>query len=93
MTDSTGKNFFVGGTSENQHPVRSLTIAFSDGTEKTVKVIDTAIIINGGYTVNGQSSVDGSFPTTHTFAFQWIEDADPPGWDDEKKEFTRVRTD
>lgn len=91
MTDSTGKMFFVQGTAENQHPVESLTITFSDGTVKTVNVVDTALIIAGGYTVNGQSSIDGSFPTTHTFAFSWVEDADPPGWDNEKKEFTLAR--
>lgn len=78
VTDSTGKEFFVIGNAENQHPVESFTVNFSDGTQKTVTVVDTALIIIGGYRVKGESSIDGSFPTKHTFAFHWIEDADEP---------------
>lgn len=78
VTDSTRQKFFVTGTADNQHPVESLTVKFSDGTEKTVEVVDTAIIVNGGYAVSSVGSPDGSFPTTHTFAFHWIEDADEP---------------
>lgn len=78
VTDSTGKKFFVQGTADNQHPVESLTITFSDGTVKTVNVVDTALIIAGGYSVSSVGSPDGSYPTSHTFAFQWVEDADEP---------------
>lgn len=79
MTDSTDKPFSINVVDGPiEHPINSLTVNFSDGTSKTIIVNDTFMVATAVYLANSEFSVDGSFPTRHTFVARWVEDRDDP---------------